>query len=88
MTAAFTQLTRIFGREIASPDAARAAITSSPAVLADALFAEAADSDDVTGIESALDYLEGRLAFLGNLVEPAAASEIRDAFRKRLRAWE
>jgi hypothetical protein len=88
MTTALTQLTRIFGREIASPEAARTAISASPAVLADALFAEAADSDDVTSIPSALDYLEGRLAFLGNLIEPAAASEIRDAVRTRLRAWE
>ncbi len=88
MTAALTQLTRIFGRELATTDAARAAISAAPAVLADALFAEAADSDDVTSVESALDYLEGRLVFLGPLVEPPAAGEIRDAFRQRLRAWE
>jgi len=88
MTSALIQLSRIYGRDIVSGEDARSAISASPAVLADALFAEAADSDDVTSLASALDYLEARLAFLGPLVEPPAASEIRDAFRMRLRAWE
>lgn len=88
MTAAFTQLSRIFGRDIAMPESARAAIAAAPDVLANAFFAEAADSDDVTSVESALDYLEGRLAFFVPLIDAQTAAIIRHAFRERLRAWE
>lgn len=67
---------------------ARAAIAARPGDVASALFAEAADSDDVTGVESGRDYLEGRLAFLGDLIGPAAAAAIRAAFEEHLRAWD
>ncbi len=88
MNAALTQLSRIFGVPLATAEDARARVASAPETLAGALFAEAADSDDVTGIPSGLDYLEDRLAFLGDLVEPGAAGAVRAAFRERLRAWE
>lgn len=88
MGAALTQLRRIYGQAFASEDEARAAITAAPGRLADALFAEAADSDDVTSTDAALGYLDGRLAFLGTLVPQAAVDAIRAQFRTRLRAWE
>lgn len=58
------------------------------AELADAIFREAADSDDVVSTETALDYLEGRLAFFGPVIPADAATTIRRAFRERLSAWE
>lgn len=67
--------------------AAAAAIAARPDDLAAAIFQEAADSDDVISTETALDYLEGRLVFFGDLVPPTAAAEVRRCFRERLRAW-
>lgn len=84
-----TQIARILGIPASSitTDIARNAITARPGDIASALFAEAAASDDVTSVESGRDYLEGRLAFLAGLIEPAAATAIRAAFEERLRAW-
>jgi len=88
MNAALTQLSRIYGQTLASDEEARAAIAGDPATLANALFAEAADSDDVTSIESARDYLEGRIAFLAGSLPGDAVAPLRAAFEERLRAWE
>lgn len=88
MHAALVQLSRIYGLELSNSDKARAAIAGAPAVLAAALFHEAADSDDVAGVASAMDYLDLRLAFLGELVPPDADHEVRSAFRDHVRAWE
>lgn len=88
MNAALTQLSRIYDRPLGSEADARAAIGADPGVLANALFAEAADSDDVTSIESARDYFEGRLAFLADNVPGAAVASLRATFEERLRAWE
>jgi len=71
-----------------APADAHAAIAARPAEVAAALFAEAADNDDVTSTEAALDYLESRLSEFGDLVPPDAADRIRAAFRERLKAWE
>jgi hypothetical protein len=69
-------------------ESARALIAERPDEVADALFHEAADSDDVTGNGTALDYLEGRLASFGDLVSPGAVEAIGAAFRERIKAWE
>lgn len=84
-----TQVARILEVPVSelTVDAARAAIAARPGDVASALFAEAAASDDVTSVESGRDYLEGRLAFLADLIEPVAAAAIRAAFEERLRAW-
>ena len=82
------QLSRIFQTDIATHEAARAAISADPGALAYALFLEAADSDDVTSVESARDYLEGRLEYLGESVPAAAFPAVRAAFEERLKAWE
>jgi hypothetical protein len=68
-------------------DAARDAIAMRAPEMALAFFLEAADSDDVTGAASALDYLDGRIAFFRDLIAPAAAEVIRTAFREKLRSW-
>ncbi len=82
------QLRRILSQDLPSDTAARAAVSQAAPLLADALFAEAADSDDVTGSESALAYLEERLTFFAGLVTEAAAAAIRARFHECLRAWE
>lgn len=81
------QLSRIYQQTIEDDEGARAAITAGPGVLASALFLEAAESDDVTSVESGRTYFEDRIAFLGNLVEGAEGA-VRDAFEQRLQAWE
>jgi hypothetical protein len=81
------QLSRIFGVPLTDPDKARSVIAGDPAALADAIFREAADSDDVTDVDGAREYLGSRLAeFSGVLSEDTAAS-IRATFEERLRAW-
>ncbi len=84
------QLARILALDPAtlSHDAARAAISERPADLASAILREAADNDDVTSTAAALDYLESRLAELGDLIDEQAAVAIREGFARRLRAWE
>ncbi len=84
----FVQFSRIYGVEPSDELEARALVSGDAVRLADALFAEAADSDDVTGAASARVYLEGRLGELGALVEPDAAALVRARFEARLRAWE
>jgi len=71
-----------------TPESARTLIAARPGDVADALFHEAADSDDVTGNSTALDYLEGRLAFFGELVSSDTADAVRAAFRDRISAWD
>jgi len=68
-------------------DAARDAIAMRAPEMALAFFLEAADSDDVTGAASALDYLEGRIDFFGDLITPAAVAVMQTAFREKLRSW-
>ena len=80
------QLSRIYDRTIEDDDGAREAIAADPGVLASALFEEAAESDDVTSLDSAREYLRDRLAFLGTLVANDDAS-IRAQFERRLQAW-
>ena len=87
MNAALTQLSRIYARPLESAEQARAAVTADAATLANAFFAEAADSDDVTSVESARDYFEGRLAFLAEYLPEPALAPLRAAFEMRLRAW-
>ncbi len=68
-------------------DAARDAISMRAPEVALAFFLEAADSDDVTDVASALDYLEARIAFFRDLITPEAAEVILAAFREKLRSW-
>lgn len=83
------QVARILGLPLSglTRDAAREAIAMRAPEMALAFFLEAADSDDVTGFDSAVDYLDGRITFFGDLVAPAAAETMRAAFRERLRSW-
>jgi hypothetical protein len=69
-------------------EGARDAITMRAPEVALAFFLEAADSDDVTDVASALDYLEGRISFFGDLIAPDVAEVIRTGFREKLQRWE
>ena len=80
------QLSRIYQRPIEDDEDARAAIAAEPGVLASGLFLEAAESDDVTSVETALEYLADRLAFLGDLVGPMA-SQVEAEFETKVQAW-
>ena len=66
---------------------ARAAIAARPADFADALFAEAAQNDDVTSTTAALEYLEARLLEFAGLLGLDALASVRRAFGARLAAW-
>lgn len=68
--------------------AVRAAASARPEDLAEALFYEAASSDDVIDTPSARAYLDARLDFLGDLIPPEAVPVIRARFEERLRAWD
>ncbi len=81
------QLSRIYNRTIEDDDDAREAVTAEPGILASALFLEATESDDVTSMDSARGYLEDRLSFLGHLVA-GVEQTVREAFERRLKAWE
>jgi hypothetical protein len=82
------QLSRILNLPRDSrPAAVEAAARAMPHALAEAFFREAVDSDDVTGAESALAYLEDRLAFFGEMLE-ASADGVRAAFETRIEAWD
>lgn len=75
-------------RETISAESARTAIASDPLRFADALFEEAAASDDVTSEAAALNYLEGRLSFFGELLDVPVPNTVRTRFAERLGAWE
>jgi hypothetical protein len=84
-----TQLARILGIPNESDEAAvQAAASASPELLAGALFREAADSDDVIDLESAVAYMEARMEYLHPLVPEPAKSAVRREFHQRLKAWE
>jgi hypothetical protein len=83
----YLQLARILGLPRDTPEGAiKAAAGAAPERLAGALFAEAAASDDVIDAATALQYLDDRLAFFGDIL--AGAGAVRDAFAERLQAWE
>jgi hypothetical protein len=83
------QAARMMGmeRDEVTEQSARTAIASDPVTFADELFLEAAASDDVTSEAAALDYLEGRLAFFGDLLDVPVPNTVRTRFAERLEAW-
>ncbi len=82
------QLRRLLGQGLTDDFAARDAVRHAAPLLAEAFFTEAADSDDVTGSESAVEYLEARLAFFGDLLPGPTAQVIRAHFAALVHAWD
>lgn len=83
----FVQFGRIYGAEPSTELEARALVDGDAVRLADALFAEAADSDDVTGAASARAYCEERLAYFAPFVDESAGGRVRARFEARLASW-
>lgn len=83
------QLARLLGlpRNTAR-DAILDAVREQSDVLADAFFAEAADSDDVVSADSAQEYLADRLSFFAEIIDDATAAGIRTRFAHHLQSWE
>jgi hypothetical protein len=83
------QAARMMGlnRDQVTENSARTAIASDALHFADELFLEAVASDDVTSEASALDYLEVRLAFFGDLLDIPVPNTVRTRFAERLEAW-
>ncbi len=71
----------------ASAAEARALAREQSEALADALFDEAAASDDVVGRDSARSYLELRLAHLSGLLDEETRQRVRERFERRLSNW-
>ncbi|MEX0787000.1 MAG: hypothetical protein WD939_10215 [Dehalococcoidia bacterium] len=70
-----------------SADDLRALIDERLGHVAEALVAEAAASDDVTGGASAQAYLADRLATLGDLFSDQQSAGIRASFREATSGW-
>lgn len=86
-TIALRQLQRLLGLPGVDAAAIAAAIERDPEALAAGLFEEAVASDDVTGLESALDYLDGRLGELAPYLPATAAARVRGAFATHASRW-
>ncbi len=86
---ALTQLARLLSDERARESAAAAAEAVERGLdrLADALTAEAAASDDVVDRESAMVYLDDRIAFFGPLLDETQRSRLRQALMERVATW-
>jgi len=83
------QLARILGIERGETDRDgwQERVRAAADRLAEGLFEEAAASDDVVSAESAREYLELRLAYLGDLVPADAAAAVRIRFDELARQW-
>lgn len=83
------QLARLLGLP-RDADATRAvqAAAGDPGGLAAALVAEAAENDDVTSAAAAVEYLELRLRFFGELIPPEVAEAVRRRFAELAAAWD
>jgi hypothetical protein len=81
------QAARLLGVDSIDAASARDAFARDPAGLALGLVEEAAASDDVTSAASAIDYLETRLVYLGDLLDDATAAAVRGHFAEAVRGW-
>jgi hypothetical protein len=87
---ALTQLSRLLADPaLRQADAAslRRHIHASLPLLADGLVAEAAASDDVMDHDSALAYLDRRLAFFGGLIDAVDQASLRAELVRRIESW-
>lgn len=84
------QIARLLGDDAlrsAPVDVLRRAVHDHVDVLAEALVAEVAESDDVFDKASGLTYLEQRLDALAEFVGPAVRLRLLDAARERIEQW-
>jgi hypothetical protein len=87
---ALTQLARLLQNDrlrAATPDEAQAAIDQKMPQLASGLLEEAAASDDVMDKQSALEFVQSRLAYFGTLVRDDQKARLLEDVRGRIEAW-
>jgi hypothetical protein len=85
-----TQIARLLRDERlrnAAPGELAAAVDSGIEMLAEGIVAEASASDDVSDRESAIAFIDARLAFLESLVSNEQKQRIRKAIEDRLKSW-
>jgi hypothetical protein len=81
------QLSRMLGEPLDASSVPER-LEQDPIPFADAVFEEAASSDDVTGAAEAMAYLDNRLDFFSDYLSPALRSIIRSHFVARWNTWE
>ncbi len=87
---ALTQLSRLLsdpGLRQTDTASVRRKIAASLPALADGLVAEAAASDDVLDHDSALAYLDRRIAFFGDLIGVAERATLWAELIRRIEEW-
>jgi hypothetical protein len=87
---ALAQIARLLGDESlrsAGLEAVYEAIEQGFERLSQGILAEAAASDDVNDRESAYDFVEHRLEFLGPFLDDRQSSRLRDDIRGKIDAW-
>jgi hypothetical protein len=84
------QIARLLGEpslRAVDDEAIRSAIEQRFEVLVAGLADETAASDDVFSRESALAYLDSRLAFLSVVIDEGQKQRLREALQEKLQAW-
>jgi hypothetical protein len=71
----------------ASPAEVDAALEKGFDLFVEGLVAEAAASDDVSDRDSALAFLDDRLAFFEGLISAEQRARLREALQKRIETW-
>jgi hypothetical protein len=87
---ALAQIARLLGDEslrLAGLEKMQTAIERGFERLSQGILAEVAASDDVSDRESAYDFVEHRLEFLGPLLNAGQRSRLRDDIRGKIDAW-
>jgi hypothetical protein len=87
---ALAQLARLLGLDssgLANRDQVRVAVELGLERLTGGLLAEAAASDDVSNRDSALDFINRRLDYLGALLTDEQRSRLLQALRGKIEVW-
>jgi hypothetical protein len=87
---ALAQLARLLGNNAlrtSNETEVRAAASANIERLAEGLAAEAAASDDVTDLESAMLFLKDRLNFLNGLLDDDTGTRLWQAIQDKIESW-
>ncbi len=87
---ALAQLARLVGEgslRSAEPEVAASAVDARFDRVVDGLLAEAAASDDVTDRQTALEFLDDRLASFAAVLDAGLRARLREALAERIALW-
>jgi len=87
---ALAQIARLLGDpglRSAAPEGVREAVDRGFERLVTGLLEEAAASDDVVDRASGLEFLEARLAYLGQLLTEEQKTRLSSALRAKIESW-